>query len=64
MPINNAAPKGVIFELSALHDYGYSQTNVLLIFFTREFVALQPLNRLFFFFLVTILITAMFDFQS
>ena len=40
MPINNAAPKGVIFELSALHDYGYSQTNVLLISFTRKFVAL------------------------
>ena len=40
MLINNAAPKGVIFELSALHDYGYSQTNVLLISFTRKFVAL------------------------
>ena len=37
---NDAARKGLIFELSALHDYGYSQTYVLLIFFTREFLAL------------------------
>ena len=37
---NDAARKGLIFELSALHDYGYSQTYVLLIFFAREFLAL------------------------
>ena len=36
MPIDDAAPKGLIFELSALHDYGYSQTHVLLTFLTRE----------------------------
>ena len=48
MPINDVAPKGLIFELSALHDYGYSQTYVLWIFLTRVFLALQALNRLFF----------------
>ena len=40
MQINDAAPKGLIFELSALHDYGYCQTYVLLIFLTRGFLAL------------------------
>ena len=40
MAIDDAAPKGLIFELLALHDYGYSQTYVLLIFLTREFLAL------------------------
>ena len=40
MPMNDATPKELIFELSALHDYGYSQTYILLIFFTREFLAL------------------------
>ena len=29
MLISDAAPKGLIFELSALHDYGYWQTYVL-----------------------------------
>ena len=62
MPMNDAAPKELIFELSALHDYGYSQTYILLIFFIREFLALKPLNRLLFLF-VTILITAMFNSQ-
>ena len=38
MPVKDAAPTGLIFELSALHDYGYSY--FLLIFFTREFLAL------------------------
>ena len=28
MSTDNAAPKGLIFESSALHDYGYSQTYV------------------------------------
>ena len=28
MPTDDAAPQGLIFELSALHDYGYSQTYV------------------------------------
>ena len=37
---NDAARKGLIFELSALHDYGYSQTYVLLMFLTREFFGL------------------------
>ena len=40
MVISDAAPKGLIFELSALHDYGYGQTYVLLIFLTREFLDL------------------------
>ena len=40
MPIDDAAPKGLIFELSVLHDYGYSQTYVLLIILTWEFLAL------------------------
>ena len=40
MPINDAAPKRLIFELSVLHDYGYSQIYVVLIFFPREFLAL------------------------
>ena len=26
MPINDVAPNELVFELSALHDYGYSQT--------------------------------------
>ena len=62
MPMNDATPKELIFELSALHDYGYSQTYILLIFFIREFLALKPLNRLLFLF-VTTLITAMFNSQ-
>ena len=49
MAIDDAAPNGLIFELSALHDYGYSKTNVLLIFSTREFLPLYALNRLGFF---------------
>ena len=44
MAIDDAAPNGLIFELSALHDYGYSKTNVLLIFSTREFLSLYALN--------------------
>ena len=48
MPLNDAAPKGLIFELSALHDYGYSQTCAILIFFTRNILVLQPLNLLIF----------------
>ena len=40
MQISDTAPKGLIFELSAVHDYGYWQTYVLLIFLTREFVTL------------------------
>ena len=40
MLINDATPKGLIFELSALHNYGYSQTYVSLIFFAKEFLAL------------------------
>ena len=40
MLISDAAPKGLIFELSALHDYGYCQTYVFFIFFTREVLAL------------------------
>ena len=47
MLISDAAPKGLIFELSALHDY-YYQTYVLLIFLTREFLALQALDRMIF----------------
>ena len=38
--VSDAAHKRLIFELSALHDYGYSQTYILLMFFTREFLAL------------------------
>ena len=57
MLINDAAPKGLIYELSALHDYGYSQTYVLLIFLTREFLAKSI------FFLATVLIMTMFNFQ-
>ena len=37
MSIGDAAPKGLIFELSELHDYSYSQNYVLLIFLTSEF---------------------------
>ena len=40
MLIRDAAPKGLIFELSALHDYSYCQTYILLIFLTREFLAM------------------------
>ena len=40
MLINDATPKGLIFELSALHDYSYSQTYVFLIFLAKEFLAL------------------------
>ena len=40
MPTDDAAPKRLIFELPALHNYGYSQTYILLIFLTREFLAL------------------------
>ena len=60
--VNDAAHKRLIFELSALHDYGYSETYILLIFFTREFLALKPLNHCIFF-LMTILIMAVFNFQ-
>ena len=38
--ISDAAPKGLIFELSALHGYGYCQTYVLLIFLARKILAL------------------------
>ena len=41
MLISDAAPEGLIFELSALHDYGYGQTYVLLMFLKREFLALH-----------------------
>ena len=44
MAIDDAAPKGLIFELLALHDYGYSKTTFLLIFSTREFLPLYALN--------------------
>ena len=37
MLINDATPKGLIFELSALHDYGYSQTCFFDIFSKRVF---------------------------
>ena len=40
MSTDDAAPQGLIFELSALHDYGYSQTYVLKPMLTREFLAL------------------------
>ena len=40
MLISNAAPKGLIFELSTLHDYGYCQNYVLLTFLARDFLAL------------------------
>ena len=39
MLISDAGPKGLIFELSALHDYSYCQTYVILIFLTKEFLA-------------------------
>ena len=44
MQIIDAAPKGLIFELPALYDYGYYQTYVLLIFLTREFLVLSALD--------------------
>ena len=50
MPTDDAASKGLIYELLSLHDYGYSQTYILLIFLTREFLVLQVLNRLSFLF--------------
>ena len=40
MVIDDAAPKGLISELSALHDYGYFEIYVLLTFLTRDFLAL------------------------
>ena len=60
MLISDAAPKGLIFELSASHDYGYCQTYVLLIFFTRVFGFGGIRSNVF---LATILIMVMFNFQ-
>ena len=38
MPIDDAVTNGLIFELSALHDYGFSQTYVFFnIFDNRVF---------------------------
>ena len=36
MLINDATPKGLIFELSALHDYSYSQTYVFFDIFSKR----------------------------
>ena len=48
MLISDASPKGQIFELSALDNYGYCQTYVLLMFLAREFFALKALDGMFF----------------
>ena len=63
MQVSDVAPNGLIFELSSLHDCGYCQSYVLLIFLTREFLAFVGIRMNVFFFLATILIIAMFNFQ-
>ena len=50
MPTDDAAPKGLIFELSALYDYGYCQTYVLLIFFGKRVFGSVDIKMIVFYF--------------
>ena len=69
MPIDDAAPN----QLKKRTDFWFISITWLLLFANlilcsfdilgKEFLALQALNRMFFFFLATILIMAMFNFQ-